>query len=116
MAHPYHHALSSVNKWGGTVDDYLALHQWFDESKILTADFRHRALRHHAEGIFMLVMWTCKRGPMSAVTEVVVPVVHRRGPAVRVARISAQAERTAGRCLWTHWGEHRAARAVAISI
>ena len=54
MAHPYHHALSSVNKWGGTVDDYLALHQWFDESKILTADFRHRALRHHAEGIFML--------------------------------------------------------------
>ncbi len=22
MAHPYHHALSSVKKWGGTVDDY----------------------------------------------------------------------------------------------
>jgi hypothetical protein len=30
------------------------LHQWFDESKAITADFRHRALRHHAEGIFML--------------------------------------------------------------
>src|SRR3546814_15671749 len=29
-------------------------HQWFDESKAITADFRHRALRHHAEGIFML--------------------------------------------------------------
>lgn len=54
MAHPYHHALSSVRKWGGTVDDYLALHSWFDESKEITADFRHRALRHHAEGIFML--------------------------------------------------------------
>jgi hypothetical protein len=25
-----------------------------DESKLVTADFRHRALRHHAEGIFML--------------------------------------------------------------
>jgi hypothetical protein len=25
-----------------------------DESKAITADFRHRALRHHAEGIFML--------------------------------------------------------------
>ncbi len=53
MAHPYHHALSSVKKWGGTVDDYMALHTWFDASKEITADFRHRALRHHAEGIFM---------------------------------------------------------------
>ncbi len=53
MAHPYHHALSSVKKWGGTADDFLPLHTWFDESKMLTADFRHRALRHHAEGIFM---------------------------------------------------------------
>ena len=53
MAHPYHHALSSVRKWGGTVEDYLPLHSWFDGSKEITADFRHRALRHHAEGIFM---------------------------------------------------------------
>ena len=53
MAHPYHHALSSVRKWGGCVDDYLPLHQWFDESKALLADYRHRALRHHAEGIFL---------------------------------------------------------------
>ena len=54
MAHPYHHALSSVKKWGGSVDDYLPLHAWFDQSKEIIADFRHRALRHHAEGIFML--------------------------------------------------------------
>ena len=54
MAHPFHHALSSVKKWGGTAEDFLSLHQWLDESKMLTADFRHRALRHHAEGIFML--------------------------------------------------------------
>lgn len=55
MGHCYHHALSSVKKWGGTAEDYLPLHQWFDEpSKLITADFRHRALRHHAEGIFML--------------------------------------------------------------
>lgn len=52
MAHPYHHALSSVRKWGGTADDYIAVHSWFDESKMILADFRHRALRHHAEGIF----------------------------------------------------------------
>jgi hypothetical protein len=30
MAHPYHHALASVKKWGGDVSDYLPLHTWFD--------------------------------------------------------------------------------------
>jgi hypothetical protein len=52
MAHPYHHALSSQKKWGGKVADYLPIHNWFDASKAFLADFRHRALRHHAEGIF----------------------------------------------------------------
>jgi hypothetical protein len=101
MAHPYHHSLSSIKKWGGSVFDYLPLHSWFDQSKAIAGDFRHRALRHHAEGIFMLVIWTGKPALMFASTEVVVPVVHRKGPAVRVARIDAQAERMAGRCLWT---------------
>jgi hypothetical protein len=54
MAHPYHHSLSSARKWGGSPFDYLPLHSWFDQSKAIAADFRHRALRHHAEGIFML--------------------------------------------------------------
>jgi uncharacterized protein DUF6915 len=85
MAHPYHHALSSVRKWGGEVSDYTPLHSWFD------------------------LMWTCKLFHKLSLIEVVVPVVHRRGPAARVARFSAQAERAAGRCLWTHRGEHRAA-------
>jgi hypothetical protein len=53
MAHPYHHSLSSVKKWGGTVADYQRIHDWFDESKKIMADARHRALRHHSEGIFM---------------------------------------------------------------
>jgi hypothetical protein len=25
MAHPYHHALSSVKKWGGAIEDYIAI-------------------------------------------------------------------------------------------
>lgn len=53
MSHPYHHALSSAKKYGGKPEDYLPIHNWFDESKAFMADFRHRALRHHAEGIFM---------------------------------------------------------------
>ena len=53
MAHPYHHAISSARKWGGVPEDYQKIHDWFDESKAHMADFRHRALRHHTEGIFM---------------------------------------------------------------
>ena len=53
MAHPYHHALSSVRQYGGTSRTTSRSIAWFDESKQIIADFRHRALRHHAEGIFM---------------------------------------------------------------
>ena len=50
---PYYHSLSSVKKWGGDIKDYIKIHSWFDESKSFIPDIRHRALRHHAEGIFM---------------------------------------------------------------
>ncbi len=53
MAHPYHHALRSVKLFGGKPEDYQAIHNWFDESKAHIADLRHRALRHHTEGIFL---------------------------------------------------------------
>jgi hypothetical protein len=52
MAHPLHHAMSSKRKWGGKLSDYQPIHDWFDASKSHFADFRHRALRHHSEGIF----------------------------------------------------------------
>jgi len=52
MSHPYHHSMSSVKKWGGSVEDYIEIHNWFDQSKEMFADFRHRALRHHSEGIY----------------------------------------------------------------
>ena len=53
MAHPMQHAHSSARKFGGKAEDYLRIHCWFDESKSFFSDFRHRALRHHAEGIFL---------------------------------------------------------------
>lgn len=52
MSHPLHHAISSVKKHGGQIEDYLPLHNWFDETKAHYPDMRHRALRHHSEGIF----------------------------------------------------------------
>jgi hypothetical protein len=53
MAHPIKHAESSARKFGGKPEDYLVIHDWFDQSKAYLPDFRHRALRHHAEGIFL---------------------------------------------------------------
>ena len=53
MAHPYQHAVRSARLFGGTPEDFLAVHEWFDESKAHFADVRHRALRHHSEGIFL---------------------------------------------------------------
>ena len=53
MAHPVEHAKNSARKFGGVPEDYLPVHQWFDESKSMVADFRHRSLRHHSLGIFL---------------------------------------------------------------
>lgn len=52
MTSPYFHAQSSAKMWGGVPEDYLHLHDWLDASKEMFADFRHRALRHHTQGIF----------------------------------------------------------------
>lgn len=52
MSHPYHHAISSAKTYGGKWEDYIAIHNWFDETKAHYPDMRHRTLRHHAEGIF----------------------------------------------------------------
>jgi len=48
---PWKHSQSSVQKWGGEPKDYIALHDWFDETKAFTGDWTHRALRHHSAGI-----------------------------------------------------------------
>ena len=54
---PYYHALSSAKHHGGVAKDYLAIHEWFDETKQYTGDWTHRALRHHAAG----VEWCCQK-------------------------------------------------------
>jgi hypothetical protein len=52
MSHAYNHSQNSVKIWGGSPEDYLAVHDWLDATKETFADFRHRALRHHSQGIF----------------------------------------------------------------
>jgi hypothetical protein len=53
MAHPHHHAVSSTKLFGGDVRDYVALHDWFDQSKAHVADARHRQLLHTSFGVFL---------------------------------------------------------------
>jgi hypothetical protein len=52
MTHPIFHAQSSVRRFGGKVEDYSAIHNWLDCTKEMFADFRHRAIRHHSQGVF----------------------------------------------------------------
>lgn len=51
MSDSYYHSVSSAKIFGGVSKDYYPLHRWMDRSKESFADFRHRALSHHAEGI-----------------------------------------------------------------
>jgi len=52
MAHPNIHAESSAKKFGGVPEDYIEIHEWFDETKGWIGHSDHRLFRHHSEGIF----------------------------------------------------------------
>jgi hypothetical protein len=52
MSNPLVHAERSAKKWGGTAEDYLAVHQWFDATRA-HCDNRHRLLLHNSFGILL---------------------------------------------------------------
>lgn len=51
---PYIHAKNSVRKYGGKPEDYMAIHDFFDSSKIAYAKIQHRAILHNTFGIFLV--------------------------------------------------------------
>lgn len=53
MSKPLIHSESSVRRWKGKVEDYLPIHNWFDQTKGLIADNRHRAILHTSFGIML---------------------------------------------------------------
>jgi hypothetical protein len=53
MAHPWYHARSAARRFGGQPEDYLAIEQWFDQTKAHLADCRHRLILHNSFGIFL---------------------------------------------------------------
>ena len=50
---PSIHARNSARKHGGKADDYIAIHEWFDQTKAHVADMRHRAILHNSFGIYL---------------------------------------------------------------
>ncbi len=50
---PLVHAQISVKRYGGVVEDYLPIHDFFDSSKAAFADVRHRAILHNSFGIYL---------------------------------------------------------------
>lgn len=49
----FFHAKSAARKWGGTTDDFLAIEEFIDSSKMVIGDVRHRSLYHHTLGVFL---------------------------------------------------------------
>lgn len=50
---PLIHAKISVKKYGGTIEDYIEFHTFFDSSKASLPDVRHRAILHSSFGCFL---------------------------------------------------------------
>lgn len=48
MAIPLIHAESSVKRYGGSVEDYIEIHQFMDSSKACVSDNRHRIFTHNS--------------------------------------------------------------------
>lgn len=50
---PLQHAKISAKKHGGKWEDYIDIHNFFDQTKAHIPDMRHRAILHNAFGIFL---------------------------------------------------------------
>lgn len=54
MAKPWVHAVASAKRWGGTPEDYAAIHDKIDSSKMAHAEVTHRCVFHSAFGIYLI--------------------------------------------------------------
>ena len=50
---PLIHARNSVRKFGGSPEDYIDIHNWFDQTKAHIPDANHRLVLHNSFGIFL---------------------------------------------------------------
>ena len=54
MPKPLIHARASSRRYGGNPEDYLAIHEKIDSSKIAHAEVSHRCVFHSAFGIYLI--------------------------------------------------------------
>lgn len=50
---PLIHAQNSVRRYGGQIEDYIEIHNFFDSTKSAYANIKHRAILHNTFGIFL---------------------------------------------------------------
>ena len=54
MSKAWVHAQSSAKRWGGTPDDYIAIHERIDSTKSAHAEVTHRCVFHSAFGVYII--------------------------------------------------------------
>ena len=54
MSKPWVHAKSSAERWGGTPDDYIRIHERIDSTKMAHAEVTHRCVFHSAFGVYLI--------------------------------------------------------------
>lgn len=52
---PLDHSRLSVRRYGGTLIDYMEIHEFLDMTKAAHPDMRHRALLHNSMGPFIAI-------------------------------------------------------------
>lgn len=50
---PWIHAENSAKRFRGNPEEYLKIHDWFDQTKAHVPDMRHRAILHSSFGIYL---------------------------------------------------------------
>lgn len=50
---PFQHCKNSARKYGGVPEDYVPIHNFFDETKAHVPDVRHRTILHNSYGIWL---------------------------------------------------------------
>ena len=55
MSKPHIHALASVRRWKGKVEDYISIHAFMDSSKSIVADNKHRMFTHNSWFISVVI-------------------------------------------------------------
>lgn len=50
---PYHHALSTAHRYGGSWQDWIKAHDFFDQSKAIFASMQHRMFLHSDFGLWL---------------------------------------------------------------